>query len=187
LNWDDGGRRYSIVKFFQGHQMIGSLRRIQAELASATRDVQVCADALRTISSRWTSIISSFTIFPSYLQSYRDSFPDLQSKLELEQLSACDGLVAEITKGLVLLENAITAARSSFAKVKQTLRSQSPSSGWEFPPSDGCLGDSLIETGAAIDRAALALETQRLALYRLNAEEQALSPKAIERFLAAWT
>jgi hypothetical protein len=167
--------------------MISVLKRIESELSKANHDIQVCVDSLKTVSSRWSSIITSFLTFPSYLQSLHQSFPDLQSKLELEQLSICDSLLAEITKGFVFLEQTLTNARSEFAKVKQNCRAKDLSIGWEFPPTDVSFGDFLLKTGKLIDEAALALETQRLALYRLNNEEESLNPKAIERFLTAWT
>jgi hypothetical protein len=103
--------------------------------------------------------------------------------VELEQLSACDALIAELTQGLVLFESAITNARASFSKAKQTLHNKEIADGWDFPPTDACLGDLIAETAALIDRTALSLEKQRLALHRLNSEEASLEPQSITGML----
>jgi hypothetical protein len=146
----------------------------------------VYADALRTISPWWSSIQTAFTNFPLYFESYVESFPGCQGSTDFKQLCTCGAVVAEITKGLVMLEHVPTNARASFDKTKQSPRESSLSEGWQFRPTDACIGDVVIETDDLLLRIAHSLEVQWLALSRLNKEDESLDAKTIERPRTAW-
>jgi hypothetical protein len=166
--------------------MLASLRRIQDDLGRAEHDVHVFINALKGIGSRWASIQTSFSDHPEFLGSYVRDFPNLRCSVELEQLSICDLLVAEIARGLVMLEQAIRMSHAAFGKVKQTPRTKDLAELWSFPPIDTFVGDVLIETGDRIDSVARQTGARRLALYRLNCEEGSTSPEAIRTFVTGW-
>jgi hypothetical protein len=78
---------------------------------------------------------------------------------------------------------ALTNARASFDKAKQSPCERSLSDGWLFPPTDACIGGVVIETGDLLDHIAHSHEAPWRALYRLNVKDESLDPKAIEHFL----
>jgi hypothetical protein len=160
-----------------------SLRRIQTEIQKADRDVELCIDALDKVCTRWSAIQIAFTDHSDRLEDLTAAFPGLQSRMELEQLSSCDALIAEIGRCLVLLEHAITNARAMFVKAKQTFRSQEISEAWPYPPTEAPIGDLYVETSNLIDSAGKSLEIRRLALYRLSSESEMVDPAAVSKFL----
>jgi hypothetical protein len=113
------------------------------------------------------------------------SLTDLQSRVELEQISVCDSLMAEIGRSLVVLEHVLTTARASFARAKDILRSKSLGEAWPFPPGQSILGDLFAETSDLIDMSAKNLEAKRMAVYLLMVED-GLSPDSIAKFAQGW-
>jgi hypothetical protein len=130
------------------------------------------------------SVQASFCDHSEFLDSYVQDFPNLQSSVELEQLSICDLLVAEIGRGLVLVEQAVVTSRGAFAKVKQTLRAKNLAAAWSFPPTDTFIGDLLVETGDRIDIVSRRTTARRLCLYRLHSDDGSPSPDAIRTFVS---
>lgn len=162
--------------------MESSLKTIQTSITRAVVELSRVVDAVKNIAQRWKSIQTAFLDDPSHLSSF-EKFPNLQSKLELEQLAICDSLIAGMNESLLLLEHAVTNARAALGKNKQTLKDKDMTAAWSFPPSREFLGDLFAETEKMIDDAAASAEKHRLALYTLHSVEESMNPESILKFV----
>ena len=158
------------------------LRTIQQSVIRAQVELSRLVDAVKNIAQRWQSIQTAFLDDPDHLSSFK-KFPDLASKLELEQLSICDSLIAGMSESLLMLDHAITNGRASLVKAKHTLKDKDLTDAWTFPPSYEFLGDMFLETEKLLDDATKSVEKHRLALYTLHSTEQSLNPESILRFV----
>jgi hypothetical protein len=166
------------------NDMEQTLRKIQGEISKGEADLETLVTAIGGIGSRWESIQTAFTDHLDYLNDFGE-FPDLQSKIEMEQLSICDSLLAEIGRMLLLFEHTISVNRAAFARAKGSLRSKDIGAAWPYPPTNCSIGNLFSETGDSIDLAAKNLEGKRLALYRLTTET-GISPESVACFVRAW-
>lgn len=162
--------------------MEGQLRSIQAGVNKAQNDLASLVDSLRGVADRWRSIQVAFDDHPDQLATF-SQFPDLRAKLELEQLSICDSLIAGMSPCLLMLEHAITSGRAALAKAKQTFKSKDLAEAWSFPPSQEFVGDLFRETGAVIEDANSSLERHRLGLYNLHTLHESLTPASVLEFV----
>lgn len=165
--------------------MDDSLRRIQSEINRAEHDTNLFFGALKDISENWGSIRTAFTDYSKYLDGFRE-FPDIESRLELEQITKCDTLIAEIGKQLLLIEHSLTSGRATIAKAKQLCHTKDISEVWNFPPTEVFTGDLFIETQQLIDDVSFKLEAKRLALYHLTAENASINQNSINKFICKW-
>lgn len=159
-----------------------NLKTIQGGITRAVVELSRLVDAIKNTAERWKSIQTAFLDDPEHLSSFQ-KFPNLQSKLELEQLSICDSLIAGMNESLLLLDHAVTNSRAALAKAKQTLKDKDLTSAWSFPPSREFLGDVFAQTEKMIDDAAASAEKHRLALYTLHSIEESMNPDSILTFV----
>ena len=161
---------------------MNALKKIQLELKMAEDNMATYVNALKDNATKWMSIRSSFKNHTNDLIMF-DEFPDLQSRLEMNQASICDTLIAEIGKDLVMFEHTIITNRGALAKAKQTLFSKQIDGAWEFPPTTTFVGDNIHDASVALEEASLSLEARRLALYKLTSEASPIEPSMIFRFV----
>ena len=164
--------------------MESTFQRIQTEISASERDFDKCISILKDFTSKWSAIQKSFTEFHSEMDYFQD-FPDLQSRLELAQLSACDSIISEMSRQIVLLEHNLTNNRATYNKATKTFESKSIGEAWSFPPSIQFLPDIITQTGQLIDDISAKLEKRKLAIYKIANEEESINPESLERLITS--
>lgn len=162
--------------------MESHLKTIQGSITRAVVELSRLIDAIKNIAQRWKSIQAAFLEDSEHLNSF-ERFPNLQSKLELEQLAICDSLISGVNESILLLEHAVTNGRASLVKAKQTISGKALTEPWSFPPSNVFLGDLFQETEIMLDTASASVEKHRFALYTLHSTEESLNPESILKFV----
>ncbi|OHS97547.1 hypothetical protein TRFO_36241 [Tritrichomonas foetus] len=159
-----------------------SLNRVKAEINLAENNFNHCISKLKEYASKWSAIQLSFSDFQNDLSSFQD-FPDLRSRLELSQLSACDSIISEMTRQLVLYDLTLTKNRSFFLKTKKQFESKPKEEAWSFPPTVNFLPDLIIQISSLLDETFNKVESRKLAIYKLTNEEESIGPESLERLI----
>lgn len=164
--------------------MEAQLRAIQTVIAKAENDIRILMTSLISVSGRWKSVQSAFDSESLEMESIA-LISGLRAKIELEQMSACDTVLASMNQSVLMLEHAVTDARGRYVKAGQALKAKALAEGWLFPPTQASLGDMWAETGRVIDRASDSVERFRWNMFKVNSTEDGLSPDAITAFVSA--
>ena len=162
--------------------MDSTLKKISSDLEIAENNFNHCISTLKEYASKWSAIKTSFSIYSNDLSSF-SNFVDLQNRLELSQLSACDSIIAEMSRQLVLFDQTLTNLHATFVKTKKQFESKPKEEAWDFPPNTTFLPNLIIETSRILDEAFNKAESRKLAIYKLVNEEEAIDPDSIERFI----
>lgn len=165
--------------------MEASLTRIVDILRACEKESESLINALNSVVVKWDAIRTSYNNYSQYLGALGE-FPDLQSKLELEQLAQSDTILAELGKQLVMYEHALIQNRGTFAKAKEQFEKRPLDSPWSFPPDTKNITEKYEAAAAAIDRSAASIDAKRLALYTVNTNENSLEPEALLKFIQGW-
>lgn len=159
-----------------------TFKRIQGEISAAEGNFNHCISTLKEYITKWSAIQKSFTDFQSDLSQFNE-FPDLQSRLELAQLSACDSIIAEMSRELVLFDSMLTNNRGAFSKAKKLFESKPLNEAWPYPPDASFLPNLILETSKLLDSTFGKVEARKLAIYRLTNEGDGINIESIEKFI----
>lgn len=159
-----------------------TFKRIQTEILTAERNFAHCISTLKEYTTKWASIQKSFSDFQSDLSQF-NQFPDLQSRLELAQLSACDSIIAEMSRELVLFDQMLTNNRGAFSKSKKLFESKPLNEAWPYPPDSNFLPNLILETSQLLDSTFAKVEARKLAIYKLTNEGDSINVESLEKFI----
>ena len=162
--------------------MEASLNKIKGEILKAENDFNHCISTLKEYVTKWSAIQKSFSDFQSELTQF-NNFPDLQSRLELAQLSACDSIIAEMSRELVLYDSLLTNNRGNFLKVKKNFESKQLDEAWSFPPDTIFIPDLILEISQLLDQTFGKVEARKLAIFKLSNEEDSINIESLERLI----
>lgn len=159
-----------------------SLKRIQTDILAAERNFNHCISTLKEYTTKWSAIQKSFSDFHSDLSQFNE-FPDLQSRLELAQLSACDSIIAEMSRELVLFDQTLTNNRGLFSKSKKIFESKPLTEAWPYPPDENFLPNLMVEISQLLDKTFGKVEARKLAIYKLTNEGNSINVESLEKFI----
>lgn len=162
--------------------MEATIKRIHGEIFAAEKNFNHCISTLKEYITKWSAIQKSFSDFNSDLSQFNE-FPDLQSRLELAQLSACDSIIAEMSRELVLFDHMLTNNRAAFSKAKKLFESKPLSEAWTFPPEETFLPDLILEASKLLDTTFGKVESRKLAIFKLTNKEEDINVESLERLI----
>jgi len=162
------------------------LKKIIFELNKCENEGKTIISALTGIVNKWESIRNAYSLYKDYL-GIINGFPEIQSRLEVEQISSCDTLIAELGRQLVLYDHSITQAKASLAKTKQQLSEKPNDFPWSFPPSVSDISEDFLTAENAISQSLLSVEAKKYSLFELNQSENPLNPDNVMRMINKWS
>ena len=162
------------------------LERIIASFQQKEKEINQYIDALKDTANRWNSILTAFKDNSSEFDDFKQDFPDLQSKLELEQASQCDSIISELSRYLLTYEHSLTQSKAIFNNFKEKFKSKPLETPYTFPPAPEFITTLILETAEAISTVEKQINCRGLAIYELGNVEESINPVSILRFIEKW-
>ena len=162
------------------------LERLLANFQQQEKEISQYVDALKDTANRWNAIRTAFKQNSKEFDDFQKDFPDLQSKLELEQATQCDSIISELSRYLLTYEHSLKQNKATLNAFKDKMKSKPLETPYTFPPTPDFVTDLILQAAEAISTVEKQIECRGLALYELGNVEESINPESILRFFEKW-
>lgn len=162
------------------------LDRLIINFQTQEKEIQPYVDALKDAATRWKAISSCFSIHSEQFNDFIQEFPDLESRLEVNEASECDSIIAELDRYFLLYENSLKQNRATLNRFKDIMKSKPLDIAYSFPPSPNFISEAIERAASMIETVDKQINCRKLALYELRNVESSVNPDSILRLVEKW-